>query len=141
MIRLAPLLLLALGGCAAGQLDCADLRQGACKVSFQRFLTDTSATFEGPDGLGFTYGSNPNAAATAEAFAAINRLAGLVGTVAVARPPTPAPAAPQEVDPDARPENPDEMAYSGARRRAFTRIGVSAEAPRMIDGVAHAPGL
>jgi hypothetical protein len=74
-------LLLALGGCATGTLDCADLRQGACKVSFQRFFTDTSATFTGPEGLGFTYSSNPNAAATQEAFAAINRLAGLVGRV------------------------------------------------------------
>jgi hypothetical protein len=89
MIRFAPVLLLGLVGCATGSLDCADLRQGACKVSFQRFLTDTSATFTGPEGLGFTYSSNPNAAATQEAFAAINRLAGLVGTVAAGRLPVP----------------------------------------------------
>jgi hypothetical protein len=69
-------------------LDCADLRQGACKVSFQRFLTDTDATFTGPEGLGFSYSSNPNAAASKEAFAAINRLAGLVGSVAAGRLPT-----------------------------------------------------
>lgn len=86
--------LLALAGCATGSLDCADLRQGACKVSFQRFLTDTSATFTGPEGLGFTYSSNPNAAATAEAFAAIRTLTGLVATVATGRPVLPTPSAP-----------------------------------------------
>lgn len=76
MIRLAPMLFLA--ACATGSLDCADLRQGACKVSFQRFLTDTSATFTGPEGLGFTYSSSPNAAVLAELAAAVRTLAELV---------------------------------------------------------------
>lgn len=75
---LAPLLLLSLAGCATGALDCADLRQGACKVSFQRLFTDTSATFTGPDGLGFTYSSSPNAAAVQELAAAVRELATLV---------------------------------------------------------------
>jgi hypothetical protein len=74
MMRVLSVLLL-LGGCATGSLDCADLRQGACKVSFQRFATDTSATFTGPDGLGFTYSSSPNAAALAELATAVRLLA------------------------------------------------------------------
>jgi hypothetical protein len=76
--KLAPLLLLSLAGCATANMDCTDLRQGACKLSFMRLATDTSATLTGPDGFSLSYSSNPQAEATAQAFAAINRLAGLV---------------------------------------------------------------
>jgi hypothetical protein len=86
VIRLAPLLLLA--GCSTADLDCADLRQGACKVHFTRFATDTSASFTGPEGLGFTYSSSPNAAAIAELAAAVRTLAELVPRP----PPAPLPA-------------------------------------------------
>jgi hypothetical protein len=78
MTRLAPMLLLALAGCATANMDCTDLRQGACKLSFMRLATDTSANLTGPDGFSLSYSSNPQAEATAQAFAAINRLAGLV---------------------------------------------------------------
>jgi hypothetical protein len=79
MIRLAPLLLLVpLAGCATANMDCTDLRQGACKLSFARFATDTSASLTGPNGFSLSYSSNPQAEATAQAFAAFNRLAGLV---------------------------------------------------------------
>ena len=71
-----PLLLLA--GCATGSLDCTDLRQGACKVSFARFLTNTGATFTGPDGLGFTYNSDPNAQLAAEAMRSLNAIIPLI---------------------------------------------------------------
>jgi hypothetical protein len=81
MIRLAPLLLLATAGCSTANLDCTDLRQGACKVHFTRFATDVGASLSGPQGFTMTYTSEPNSLATAEAFAAINRLAGLVGRV------------------------------------------------------------
>ncbi len=110
MIRFAPVLLLGLAGCATGSLDCTDLRQGACKVSFQRLLTDTNATFAGPDGLGFTYSSNPNAASTQEAFAAINRLTGIVGSLAAGRLPSmgPAPLVPTPPTPPASTDDDDD---------------------------------
>jgi hypothetical protein len=157
MIRYAPMLLLGLAGCATGTLDCADLRQGACKVSFQRFLTDTSATFTGPEGLGFTYSSNPNAAATQEAFAAINRLAGLVGTVAAGRPPSggPVPLVPaqpvQPVQPTPPAHADDDDDDAAFRHGPMARMpmpiinhprtdGPVARQPRppMLEGVAHA---
>jgi hypothetical protein len=64
-----------LAGCSTADLDCVDLRQGACKVHFTRFATDTSASFSGPEGLGFTYSSSPNAAAISELAAAVRALA------------------------------------------------------------------
>jgi hypothetical protein len=76
--KLIPLLLLAMTGCSTADLDCADLRQGACKVHFTRFATDTSASFSGPEGLGFTYSSSPNAAAISELAAAVRALSDLV---------------------------------------------------------------
>ncbi len=157
MIRLAPILLLGLAGCATGTLDCADLRQGACKVSFQRFLTDTSATFTGPEGLGFTYSSNPNAAATQEAFDAINRLAGLVGTVAAGRPPSggPAPLVPaqpvQPIQPTPPAHADDDDDDAAFRHGPMVRMpmpivdhtrtdgpAVLQPRPPMLEGVAHA---
>lgn len=76
MRAFAPVVLMwAVGACATGSFDCANLREGACSGNFTRFLTDTSATLTGPGGFGFTYGSNPNANATAQALSAINLLA------------------------------------------------------------------
>jgi hypothetical protein len=60
MIRYAPMLLLGLAGCATGNLECADLTKGDCRVSFQRILTDTSATFTGPNGLSGSSGKLPH---------------------------------------------------------------------------------
>lgn len=157
MIRLAALLLVPLAGCATGSLDCTDLRQGACKVSFQRFLTDTSATFTGPDGLGFTYSSSPNAAATQEALAAINRLAGVVGGLATLR--LPGAGAPQASVPSqpARPDDEDDGDISFRRGPlpirplpiadrscpagpawGMARVTGARPRPPMLDGVAQA---
>lgn len=111
--KLAPLLLLALAGCATAQMDCADLSKGACKLSFARLATDTSATLTGPNGFSLSYSSNPQAEATAQAFAAINRLVGLVGTVAAGRLP---------VVPTPDEGGADGAAWSGVQRRAVTPI-------------------
>jgi hypothetical protein len=116
MNRLAPILLLVLAGCATGRFDCTDLRQGACQASFMRFGADTSASISGPDGFSLSYSSAPNAAATAEAFAAINRLAGLVGTVTAGRPPVPDNSGPPTYTPGQ--SEPDEMAGRSSGMRA-----------------------
>jgi hypothetical protein len=121
MIRLAPfLLLIPLTGCAVGSLDCS-AGPGQCKAGFQRFMTDTSVTLTTPDGGSFAYSSNPSAAATAEAFAAINRLAGLVA----ARPPAPLVSEPEPEDGEA-----DGAQFTTPRAK-----------PPLIDGVAHALDL
>ena len=139
MIRLLPLLLLA--GCATATVDCADLRQGACKVSFQRVLTETAFSMTGPDGLGVVYSSNPDQAATAEAFAAINRLAGLVGIVAgrppAVRPLPPAPSGPPvplvpDPVPEPVPEPQDDAVWQGRsvlRQPVPVRLSVPESCP------------
>ncbi len=125
MIRLLPLLLLA--GCSTATLDCADLRQGACKVSFQRFATDTSLAFTGPEGLGFTYSSAPDAVATAAAFKALGDALGIVGGIAGARiglPHAPVPVVPSQ------PAEPDDG--------AAWHPPATYPKPWVIEGVAHA---
>jgi hypothetical protein len=125
---LAPLLLLTLAGCAATNANCTDLRQGACKITSMRLFLDTGFGMTGPDGLSVNLSSNPNEMATAEAFAAINRLAGLVA----ARQPAPL-VQPQSFipGPDSNMDEPGRMAWRGSQRRAVTPItgSVAALAP------------
>jgi hypothetical protein len=126
--------ILILTGCASANMDCTDLRQGACKVHFTRFATDTGATLTGPDGFSLSYSSNPQAEATAQAFAAINRLAGLVaaGRAPVA---SPQPFAP---GPDSDVDEPEERAAPRACPAVYRPRRVTAGTPWMIEGVAMA---
>lgn len=147
-MKFAPLLLFAVGGCATGQFDCSDLRQGACKASFARFGADTSASISGPDGFSLSYSSAPNAAATAEAFAAINRLAGLVGTVAAGR--LPVPGNPEPLvqpqpfvpGPDSDVDEPEERSRVPVAPRAcpaaYRPSRVTSATPWMVEGLAQA---
>jgi hypothetical protein len=100
-IALAVLLaLLAIAGCAATSVQCANLAKGQCTVSSTRFLTDSAVTLDTPgqDGqplhLGFT--SQPNQAGVSAAFAQLGSVIGLLGKLVAAKAapdqPTPTPA-------------------------------------------------
>lgn len=147
-MKFAPLLLLALAGCSTATLDCADATRGACKVHFTRLATDVSASLTWPNGGGLTYSSNPQAQATAEAFAAINRLAGLVGTVAAGR--LPVPGNPEPLvqpqpfipGPDSDVDEPEERSRGPVAPRACPAAHrparVTAATPWMAEGLAMA---
>jgi hypothetical protein len=129
-VPVVTLFLLVLAGCATANMDCTDLRQGACKLSFMRLAAATRANLTGPDGFSLSYSSNPQAEATAQAFAAINRLAGLVAAGRV-------PAAPL-VQPDSELE---ERSRGRACPASYRPGRVTAATPWMIEGVAQAGEL
>lgn len=57
---LAVLAVWACTGMTCGNADCANLKEGACKVSFARFASDATLNLQFPEGGGVQYGSSPN---------------------------------------------------------------------------------